>query len=192
MTVRGLAGVVGVALIAVGCGGARAPLRDSAIHLNGKRAHGDYVFEADASGARFLVPAPPVAGQGSQAFDVAAPNEVTVGEPTNTVTTAAPPYRFAVASATAIVPHRAHVEVLATGEPGRRFALSWEETCGWTQEGKAAVGGSGGQGMEILRSPAVTLVKLPRINDGVGSCYLAATASTTAVTRRLRLAIIDY
>jgi hypothetical protein len=69
---------------------------------------------------------------------------------------------------------------------------SVDDTCGWTQEGKAAVGGTGGQGMEILRSPAVTMVKLPRINGGVPSCYLAATASTTTFTRRLRLAIIDY
>ena len=192
MTIRGVSAVVGVALIAAGCGGSPTPSPRAAIHLDGRRAQGDYVFETDASGARFLVPAPVLAGQGSQAFDVAAPTRATVGEPNNTIATVPPPYRAIVASATAVVPYSAHVEVLATGEPGRRFALFWEETCGWTQEGKAAVGGTGGQGMEILRSPAVTLVKFPRLNGGVPSCYVAATASTRTFTRRMRLAIIDY
>jgi hypothetical protein len=193
VTVRGLSTVLVVALIAAGCGGSRTPSRGAAIHLDGKRAQGDYVFETAASGARFLVPAPVLAAQGSQEFDVgAATGAATVGVPTNTITTAPAAYRAVVASATAVVPHSAHVEVIATGEPGRRFALSWEETCGWTQEGQSAVGGTGGQGMEILRSPAVTLVKLPRIDGGVPSCYLAATASTTTFTPRLRLAIIDY
>jgi hypothetical protein len=192
MRVRGLASVVGVALIAASCGGGGSrPSRGGAIHLDGKPAQGDYVVEADASGARFLVPAPFLAGQGSRTFDVAAPTGVIVGEPPNAITVP-PPYRIAVASATAILPHSAHVELLATGESGRRFALSWEETCGWTQQGSADVGGTGGQGLEILRSPAVTLVKLPPIHGGVPSCYLAATASTTTVTRRLRVAIIDY
>jgi hypothetical protein len=192
MSLRGLSAVVGVALIAAGCGGSPTPSRGAAIHLDGKRAQGNYVFETDASGVRFLVPAPDLTGQGSQVFDVAAPTRATVDEPNNTITIAPPPYRFAVASATAVVPHSAHVEVLVTGAPGGRFALSWEETCGWTQEGKAAVGGTGGQGIEILRSPAVTLVKLPRIHGGIPSCYLAATASTRTFTHRLRLTIIDY
>jgi hypothetical protein len=186
MSARGVSVVLGVALIAAGCGGSRTPSRDAVIHLNGKRVQGNYVFETDASGARFLVPAPVLAGQGNRAFDVAAPATAAVGEPTNTVITAPPPYRATVASATAVVPHSAHVEVLATGEPGRRFSLSWEETCR-TQEGNI-----GGQGIETLRSPAVTMVKLRRASGGVSSCYLAATASTNTFTRRVRLAIIDY
>jgi hypothetical protein len=101
-------------------------------------------------------------------------------------------YRVGVASDAAVVPHSAHVEILATGPPGRRFALSWEETCGWTREGQAAVGGTGGQGTAVLRTPVVTFVNLPRIHRGVASCYLAATAAATSFTRRLRLAIIDY
>jgi hypothetical protein len=184
--------VVWVALVAAGCVGSTTPTGRAAIHLDGKRAQGDYVFETDASGARFLVPAPVLAGQGSQAFDAAAPTSATVGEPNNTITRVPPPYRVFVADAAAVVPHSAHVEVLATGLPGRRFALSWEETCGWTQHATDAVGGSGGQGMEILRSPAVELVKLPRIPRGVPSCYVAATALARRLTRRLRLAIIDY
>jgi hypothetical protein len=192
MTGRGLSAVVGVALIAAGCGGSVTPSRGSAIHVDGKRAQGDYVFEADASGTRFLVPAPVLASQGSHVFDVPVPARARVGEADNAIAATAPAYRVVVASATAIVRHSAHVEVLTTGEPGRRFALSWEETCGWTREGQAAVGGRGGQGMEILRSPAVTLVNLPPIHGGVPSCYLAATASTRTFTRRMRLAIIDY
>ena len=131
-------------------------------------------------------PTPVLAGQGHRAFDVAAPTTTTVGEPTDTVITAPPPYRAIVASATAVVPHSAHLELLATGEPGRQFSLSWEETCR-TQEGNIA-----GQGIETQLSPAVTMVKLPRANGGGSSCYLAATASTTTLTRRVRLAIIDY
>jgi hypothetical protein len=192
MSVRGVSGVVAVALIVAGCGGSPTPKRDAVIHLNGKRAQGNYVFETDASGTRFLVPAPVMAGQGSQAFEVTAPAKATVGEPNNTSITAPAPYQAIVASATAVVPHSAHVEILDTGEPGRRFSLSWTETCGWTQEGKAAVGGTGGAGTETLRSPAVTLVKFPPIHGGVSSCYLAATASTTTFTRRLRLTIVDY
>jgi hypothetical protein len=192
MALRGLSCVILVALVAAGCGGASAPPKSAAIHLDGKRAQGDYVFETDASGLRFLLPATVLAGQGSQAFDVAAPGRVTVGEPPKEIVGPGGPYQAGVASATAVVPRAAHVEVLATGDPGRRFALSWEETCGWTQEGKAAVGGTGGQGMEVLRSPAVTMVKLPRINTGVPSCYVAANASTTSFTTRMRLAIIDY
>ena len=125
VTVRGLSAVLGVALIAAGCGGSGTPARGAAIHLDGKRAQGDYVFETGASGARFLVPAPVLAAQGGQVFDVGAPTgAATAGEPTNTITTAPPAYRAVVASATAVVPHAAHVEVLATGEPGRRSRLA--------------------------------------------------------------------
>lgn len=99
-------------------------------------------------------------------------------------------YRVVVASATGVVPHSAHVEVRATGAPRRRFALRWETTCGWTQQGQAAVGGTGGHGGAILRSPAVTLIRLPRISSGVPSCYLAATASMAKFTRGLHLAIV--
>ena len=120
---HGVPGVVAVARVVTGCGGSPAPSRDAVIHLNGRRTQGNYVFEMAASGARFLVPAPVLAGQGSQAFEVSAPARVTVGEPDNTSITAPAPYRVTVASATAVVPRSAHVEVLATGEPGRRFSL---------------------------------------------------------------------
>ncbi len=185
-------GVVVVALAAAGCGGTSTPPRSEAIHLDGKRAHGDFVFETDASGRRFLVPATILAGQASRAFDVEAPSSATIGEPPSALPTGPGVYKAIVASTTAVVPHSAHIEVLATGESGGRFALSWTDTCGWTQEGKAAVGGTGGRGMLIVRSPAVTLVKVPRIKGGVHSCYLAATAQAPAFTRRLHLAIIDY
>jgi hypothetical protein len=83
-------------------------------------------------------------------------------------------------------------EVDRRGSPGVGSSSPWVETCGWTQDGKAAVGGRGGQWSQVLRSPAVTLVKLPRSNGGVTSCYLAATAATGTFTRGLRLTIIDY
>src|SRR5579864_4177494 len=129
MAVRGLSAVIGVTLLIAGCGGSSSPPASGVVHLNGRLAQGDYVFETDASGVRFLLPAPLLADQGNQAFDVAAPTAVTVGEPNNTITIGPHPYGVIVASATAVVPHSARVEVLATGAPGRRFALSWEETC---------------------------------------------------------------
>jgi hypothetical protein len=192
MIIRRLSVVVGLALVAAGCGGSAQPPRSGGVHLDGRRAPSDYVFETDSSGARFLVPALVLAGQRGQTFQVAAPARPTVGAPSPAVTGPPPGYRFGVASDTAVVPHSAHVEILATGDPGNRFALSWTETCGWTQHGRAAEGGTGGQGMEVLRTPAVTLVKLPRIHHGVGLCYLGATASARTFTRRLRLMIIDY
>jgi hypothetical protein len=187
MRFRGVLIVLGVALIATGCGGTAAPSRDSVIHLNGQRARGNYVFETDASGARFIVPAPVLARHGNQAFDLAAPTTAIVGEPVDTAITAPAPYRAIVASATAVVPHSARVEILTTGEPGRRFSLSWDETCR-----SHAGNNTAGQGIETLRSPAVALVTLPRVKGRVASCYLAATASTQTLSRRMRLAIIDY
>jgi hypothetical protein len=187
MRVRGVLIVLGVVVIVAGCGGSAGPSRDSVIHLNGKRVAGNYVFETDASGARFIVPAPVLAGQGNQTFDVAASTTATIGEPADTVLTAPAPYRAVVSSANAVVPHSARVEILTTGEPGRQFSLSWEETC-WSQAGN----NTAGQGIETLRTPAVALVKLPRVNGPVSSCYLAATASAKTLSRRVRLAIIDY
>ena len=128
-----------------------------------------------------------LAGQGNQAFDVAAPTMATAGEPADTVITAPAPYLAVVASATAVVPGSARVEILATGESGRRLSLSWDETCR-SQAGN----NTGGQGIETLRSPAVALVKLPRVKGRVSSCYLAATASAKTFSRRVRLAILDY
>ena len=190
MRVRGLLSIAALVLLAAGCGGGSVTPKSAGVHLNGKRAQGNYVFETAASGTRFLLPASLLAVQGNRAVDVVAPAlpNATHGA----VTIGGPGYRYGVASATAVVPHSAHVEVLATGDPGRRFALSWEETCGWTQHGQAAEGGTGAQGSATLRSPAVTLVRLPRISGGVPSCYLAATASAASFTHRLHLAIIDY
>jgi hypothetical protein len=192
MVIRRLSVVVGFALIAAACGGSPHSPRSGGVHLDGRPAQRDYVFETDASGTRFLVPAPVLAGQRGQTFQVAAPARPTVGVQGNAVAGPPPAYRVGVASDTAVVPHSAHVEILATGDAGNRFALSWTETCGWTQHGRAAVGGTGGQGMEMLRTPAVTLVKLPRIHHGVASCYLAATASARTFTPRLHLMIVDY
>jgi hypothetical protein len=190
---RGLTAVVGVgvALMVAGCGGSAPPSRH-AIHVDGKTTQGDYVLETDASGAQFLVPAPVLSGQGSHAFDVEAPASARVGQQTTAGRTGNPSDKFIVASTDAVVPHSAHVELLATGAPNVHFALFWEETCGYRRDGHGDSGGTGAQGSATLRSPAVTLVRLPRISGGVPSCYLAATASARTFTRALHLAIIDY
>lgn len=89
MTVRGLSRVLGLSdrgrLRRV-----RTPSRSAAIHLDGKRAQRDYVFETDQSGVRFLVPTRVLAGQRSQVFDVAAPTKLRVGEPNNAIITGRP------------------------------------------------------------------------------------------------------
>lgn len=67
-------------------------------------------------------------------------------------------------------------------------------TCGWTQQGRAALGGNGGHGQAVLRMPAVVPVRLPQITDqaGVPSCYLSATAQERSFTHQAHLEIIDY
>jgi hypothetical protein len=79
--VRVLSAVLAVALIAAGCGGSPARSRSAGVHVDGKRAQGEYVFETDGSGAQFLVPASVVAGQGSRVIDVATPTMAVAGEP---------------------------------------------------------------------------------------------------------------
>lgn len=190
MTFRGLPALLAGAIALAGCGGSAARRSPAIVHVDGKRAQGDYVSETAASGARFLVPTSTLAAQGSRTFEIAVSSAPTAGRPGHVTTADTRAYRWGVASATAVVPHSAHVEVLATGDAGHRFKLSWEGTCGLTRDGGAS--GGAGQGIEILRTPAVMLVKLPRVNAGGPSCYLATAAATTSFTRHLRLTIIDY
>jgi hypothetical protein len=158
------------------------------VHVNGVQT-GDYVTEMSASGTHFLVPAGVLADQALTTFQVAVPR--VASGPVGSGPAGAGPWGTQPI-ATAVVPRRATVEILATGSPGVTFTVGWEDTCGGTREGKHGVaGGSGGQGRSELRSPAVVIVKLPPASGDYKGCYLAASA--WARTRSaLRLQIIDY
>ncbi len=171
-----VAAVLGLMISACGSGsrGART------VHFNGQ-ATGSDVSETSASGTTFLLPAADVAQQGSHTFEVVdaangnAPSRVLIG--TSSVGSF---YTAIVASATTVVPHDAHVELLATGTPGVRFLLKWTDTCG----------GNGGDGWLVLRSPAVVNLTLPR-STGNKTCYVAAMAVTHTFAA-LHLGILDH
>lgn len=180
-----------------GCGSSPRPSVPRTVHLNGK-ATGDYVSEVSASGMSFLVPAAALASQGSQTFDVVATaNRDQAGVVASATTSStgpinpSAPYRWIVASATAVVRRDAHVELLATGRPGQQFALQWTDTCGGQRIGAHGVaGGNGGSGELALRSPAVVELKLPP-STGIDTCYVAAVA-TARTFNSFRVGILDY
>ncbi|MGZ6616383.1 MAG: hypothetical protein ACXVFQ_18370 [Solirubrobacteraceae bacterium] len=172
------AGAAFLGLMISACGGGSRVART--VHFNGQ-ANGSYVSETSAAGTTFLLPAADVARQGSQTFQVVnaangnAPNSALIGPGS-----IGSLYTAIVASATTVVPHDAHVELLATGTPGLRFLLQWTDTCGR----------HGGDGWLVLHSPAVVNLKLPR-STGNKTCYLATTAETHTFTA-LHLDILDH
>lgn len=94
---------------------------------------------------------------------------------------------FMTSSSTALFPRTQRVQIMATGAPGERFNLFWEETCGGTRVGtRGVVGGSGGEADLTLRTPALVLVKLPSRYGTYNMCYLATTVSMH--TRNWKLA----
>ena len=201
MKLRASTGGIALALILSSCGGSTAtsqsrptrakPPQETAIHIDGEPAQGDYVTATDASGIRFLVPASAVGNDHGHTFDV---GPVASNAPGRTAGRAVGSHGAIVASATAVMPASAHVELYMTGQAGHDITLSWTADCGWTQQGRAAVGGNGGHGQAVLRMPAVAPVRLPQITNpaGVPSCYLSATAEERSVTHHARLEIIDY
>jgi hypothetical protein len=144
------------------------------------------------------VPAADLASQGSKTFDVVATaNRDQAGVVTSATTSAtvrtnpSAPYRWIVASATAVVPRDAHVELLATGRLSQQFALQWTDTCGGQRVGRHGVaGGNGGSGELALRSPAVVKLKLPP-STGIDTCYVAEVATPRKFIS-FRVGILDY
>jgi hypothetical protein len=181
-------GALASAVVLSACGATRAPASAAVVHIDGVET-GDYVNEMSASGVHFLVPTGLVAGQGSSAFQVADPP--LSNAPDGPVDAGFGP-RFYGPTASADFSTSAKVEILATGSPGVKFALGWQETCGGTHVGKrAVVGGTGGQGQANLETPAVVLVKLPAPSGDVHTCYLATTGFSRTRTN-LHLQIVDY
>jgi hypothetical protein len=107
------------------------------IHVNGVQT-GDYVGETSASGMHFLVSAGVLGGQGLSTFQVATPS--VASGPLGPGPAGAGPWGTQP-FATAVVPPRATVEILATGAPGLTFSVGWEDTCGGTRVGKHGVAG---------------------------------------------------
>jgi hypothetical protein len=90
---------------------------------------------------------------------------------------------WAMPAAGATFNRTAKVELLATGKPGVRFHLQWQESCGGNRAGKhGVVGGSGGAGSLTLNTPALVLVKLPAPEGDLRGCYLATVVSLHAKT----------
>lgn len=171
------------------------------MHLDG-RVTGDYVRETSSTGADFLVPTGVLAAQGTTSFDLGSPppdnsNMMVVG-PKLTYMTQAQAQRwektwFMGPSITGTTPERAQVELLVTGDPGRRIYLSFEESCGFvhvgpTRNGESAVKGAHGQ--RILRTPAVMM--LPSLKTKPeNSCYVTGQVVTRG-RNDLHITLIDY
>lgn len=171
------------------------------MHLDG-HVTGDYVQEISATGTDFLVPTGVLAAQGTANFDISSPpptnsNAIVVG-PRFTYTTQAQAQRwtrtwFTGPSITGVTPERARVELLVTGDPGRRIYLSFEESCGFfhfgpTRESESAMKGAHGQ--RILRTPAIMMVPM-LTSKPENSCYVAGLVVTRG-RNDLHISLIDY
>jgi hypothetical protein len=88
---------------------------------------------------------------------------------------------WAMPSVAATFKRTAKVELMATGKPGVRFHLQWQEGCGGNRAGRhGVVGGSGGSGSLTLNTPALILVKLPAPEGDLTGCFLATVVSLHA------------
>jgi hypothetical protein len=88
---------------------------------------------------------------------------------------------WAMPSVTASFNRTAKVELMATGKPGVRFHLQWQESCGGNRAGRhGVVGGTGGSGNLTLNTPALVLVKLPAPEGELTGCFLATVVSLHA------------
>lgn len=191
-----------VAILTSGCGRTtHLSRRPTVVHLDG-HVTGDYVRETSASGTGFLVPVGELAAQGTSSFDVSSPPaddraEMMLG-PKFTYTNEPQMQRwdrtwFIGPSITGATPERAHVELLVTGDPGRRIYLSFEESCGFVHVGpgpKAESAVNGAHGQRILRTPAVMIV--PRLTSKPeNSCYVSGVVVTRG-HNQLHISLIDY
>ncbi len=165
------------------------------VHLDGK-VTGDYVRETSAAGTGFLVPTGVLAGQGAQTFDIASPpqgspNVVQVGPKLTSVSQWKRQRWWTGPIVQGMAPQGARVELLASGEPGLRFYLEFEETCGLVDGGRSHLGVSnGGTGQRIMRSPAVMMVPALRASQNT-SCYVSGVV-TSRGRNHLHVSLIDY
>jgi len=197
-----LAGLALAAFLIGACGGSsHVRSRRTLVYLDG-RVTGDYVRETSASGANFLVPTGVLAAQKATSFDIASPpaansTTIQVGPKLTFISEAnmrrAAKTWFSGPSITGTTPERAHVELLVTGDSGRRIYLSFEESCGFfhvgpTPKGESAMKGASGQ--RILSTPAVMMVPTLTSNHE-SSCYVSGLV-TTRGRNGMHISLIDY
>jgi hypothetical protein len=193
-----LASLVAVALLVSACGNtAIRRSRPLVVHLDGK-VTGDYVRETSATGVGFLVPTAVLADQGAQTFEIAAPlpqgnpNVVQIGPKITSVSEWEKQRWWTGPIVQGMAPQGAHVELLASGEPGLRFYLEFEETCGMVDGGRSHLGVSNGAtGQRIMRSPAVMTVPALQASPKT-SCYVSGVVMSRGGRNHLHLSLIDY
>jgi len=164
------------------------------VHRNG-HVTGDYVRETSATGVGFLVPTGVLATQRATRFDVATPpptdsNTIDVIGPKITSPAAAQRAAktwFLGPSITGVTPQRAHVELVVTGDPGRRIYLSFEESCGFVRSGG---NDSGAHGQRVMRAPAVMIVPMLTTKPE-NRCYVSGLVAARR-PNELHISLIDY
>jgi hypothetical protein len=201
---KAAAAVAAFALVAVlsACGGTtRTESRPMLVHLDG-HVTGDYVRETSATGAGFLVPTAVLAAQGATSFAIASPppdnsNTIQVGPKLTSASEVqmqrAAKTWFMGPSIGGTTPERAHVELLVTGDPGRRIYLSFEESCGFFHVAggpKSVSAMNGAHGQRVLRTPAVMIV--PTLTSKPeNTCYVSGVVVTRG-RNDLHISLIDY
>lgn len=138
-------------------------------------------------GTRYLVPA----RLDPAAIDFIHPGSVNVAPNPPFATGTTPGFD---ASTGAVIARPYRVEVLATGPAGRSVDIFWEETCGSHRDGNgpAESGGTGGEGQEQARLPAVLAVKLPQWSSGEDSCYVSSILLTNHYEPGLTVEVANY
>jgi len=141
-----------------------------------------------ADNTRFLVPA----GLDPAATDFIHPGSVNVAPPPSFPSRSTTPGFDASIGATIERPY--HLELMATGPVGRSVDIFWEETCGSYRDGggPAVSGGTGAEGQEHARLPAVLAVKLPHWSSGEDSCYVTSTLRANHFQRGLSVQLVNY
>jgi hypothetical protein len=198
----GLAGLIAAAAFLSACGASTHTRgRRMVVHLDG-HVTGDYVRETSASGVSFLVPTGALETQGSTSFDIASPPP---SNPGAIVIGPKFPYTnpaqirhwektwFIGPEITGTTPEAAHVELLVTGDPGRRIYLSYEESCGFfhVPGGPKAVSAMGGaNGQRILRTPAILMVPTLKTKPE-NQCYVSGGVVSRG-QHDLHISLIDY
>jgi hypothetical protein len=184
---------IAVSVLLAGCGvGAGTvhprPVRTEVFAGSQHAVSRDWFVVRTTDGTRFLVPAQ----LHSAAIDFIHPGAVNVAPSPSFPSRTTPPGFDASTGATIERPY--NVEVLATGPNGRRVDIFWEETCGFHRDaGDPGVsGGTGAEGQERARLPAVLAVKLPQWSSGEDSCYVTSTLLSNHFEHGLSVELVNY
>jgi hypothetical protein len=189
---RFLVSLIVVSVLLAGCGTDgtvhRRPVRTEVFVGNQHDFSFDRFVVRTADNTRFLVPA----RLDSAAIDFIHPGSVNVTPYPPFPPRSTPPGFDA--SIGAVIERPYHVEVIATGPAGRSVDISWEETCGSHRDGAgpAESGGTGGEGQQRARLPAVLAVKLPHWSSGQDSCQVSSILLTSHFERGLSVELVNY